>query len=138
MKIVIAGNNNIAVRCLEYLIGIQEAVVGVVAPREDPKDGWQQSLAESARRSGILLFRQNINSVVASLRAIRPDIIFSLQYPYLFKQEVLTLPRRNCINLHFGKLPGYRGCYPIAWALLNGEHLLGTTLAYHDNFNPLE
>jgi len=40
------------------------------------------------------------------------------------------------INLHFGLLPRYGGCYPITWSVLNGEKQAGSTLHYmEENFD---
>ncbi|MDH3604533.1 MAG: formyltransferase family protein, partial [Candidatus Tectomicrobia bacterium] len=56
--------------------------------------------------------------------------IFSIQYRRLLRPPILRLPQHGCINLHFGLLPRYGGCYPIAWAILNGESQAGATLHY--------
>jgi methionyl-tRNA formyltransferase len=128
MRIVLAGRYNIAVRCLEHLLKIGHEVVAVVEPSGDPKDGWQRSLSNAACENGVAAFRGRIDNVIAELETKAPDIIVSLQYPYLFRSRTLALPRRGCINLHFSKLPKYGGCYPIAWALLKGESITGVTL----------
>ena len=42
----------------------------------------------------------------------------------------------HTINLHFGLLPRYGGCYPITWSVLNGEKQAGSTLHYmEENFD---
>jgi methionyl-tRNA formyltransferase len=61
---------------------------------------------------------------------LRPDFLFSIQYRRLLRPPLLRLPRCGCINLHFGLLPRYGGCYPVAWAILNGEQYAGVTLHY--------
>lgn len=72
----------------------------------------------------------NINRYVDEIKRLEPDFIFSVQYRRLLRPEVLAIPRRGCINLHFGLLPRYGGCYPVAWAILNGESQAGVTLHY--------
>lgn len=128
MRIVLTGRYNIAVRCLEHLLKIGHELVAVVEPSGDPKDGWQRSLSKAACENGVAAFRGRIDNVIAELAAKEPDIIFSLQYPYLFRSRTLGVPRRGCFNLHFSKLPKYGGCYPITWALLKGESITGVTL----------
>ena len=63
----------------------------------------------------------------AELAALKPDFLFSIQYRPLVKAQILGMPTRGCFNLHFGLLPRYGGCYPVAWAILNGEQQAGVT-----------
>jgi methionyl-tRNA formyltransferase len=58
-----------------------------------------------------------------------PDIIVSAYYPHMIAQRVISLARRQAINLHPGILPFYRGKFPTPWYILNGEKQFG--LAIH-------
>lgn len=63
----------------------------------------------------------NDPGVVAALRAIEADAFVLAGYGKILKSRVIELPRRACINLHGGKVPGYRGSSPMNWSLINGE-----------------
>ncbi|OGV53535.1 MAG: methionyl-tRNA formyltransferase [Lentisphaerae bacterium GWF2_50_93] len=49
------------------------------------------------------------------------DMIFVSSFGQLLKQEILSLPRLGCINLHASLLPAYRGASPLQAAILNGD-----------------
>jgi len=133
-KILIFGNNNLAVECLRFLILSGEDVFAVIPdPGDHGKDGWQKSLRKEAQRLKVkILNTDNINepSFVASIKNKGIDYIFSFQCRQIMKNDLITAPKRRCINLHFSLLPKYRGCYPIAWAIHNGESECGVTLHY--------
>lgn len=59
---------------------------------------------------------KTVLSLVADLAIIAG---FSLRLAPLLLQK----PRLGTINLHAGKLPGYRGGSPLNWQLINGEQL---------------
>ena len=61
-----------------------------------------------------------------------PQLIVSNNWPYRLKQNVLEIPSIAAINLHLGKLPAYRGVFPIFHALLRGEKEFGVTV-HHMN-----
>jgi methionyl-tRNA formyltransferase len=72
----------------------------------------------------------NINAPdgLAHVRAFGPDIILSIRFGHIFKQEVLKIPTHGVINLHSGLLPAYRGILATFWSLLNQESEYGYTL----------
>ena len=69
----------------------------------------------------------NSQEFLADLRAKEPDVILSFQHQ-IFKDEILALPRKACINCHPALLPKYRGVKPIFWAMLKGEDYFGVTV----------
>ena len=59
------------------------------------------------------------------------DIVLSCQYRYRVPESLLGT--HSCVNIHFGRLPEYRGCNPIYWQMKNGEKYAGVTLHYMDS-----
>lgn len=55
------------------------------------------------------------------------DMIFVFNINKIIKKDILLLPKKGCINLHFGYLPRYRGIFPAFWAHYNGEDYMGIT-----------
>jgi methionyl-tRNA formyltransferase len=47
---------------------------------------------------------------------------------YILREQVFSIPRLGCINLHSGKVPKYRGSMPAFWELFNGETEVGITI----------
>ena len=56
------------------------------------------------------------------------DTLFSFYYRKLVKDDVLSVFKGGCYNLHGSMLPLYRGRAPVNWVLVNGETQTGVTL----------
>jgi methionyl-tRNA formyltransferase len=63
------------------------------------------------------------------IRSIQPDYIFSISFPFLLTEEVLSYGEKKFINLHLGPLPAYRGPMPIFEVLRYQEK--ETAIAVH-------
>lgn len=77
----------------------------------------------------------HINSVesVNKIKHTAPDLIISIRYGVILKDDVIALPKFGIINLHSGLLPQYRGVMASFWALLNNEPCIGCTLHFIDD-----
>ncbi|KZX59202.1 formyl transferase [Halioglobus sp. HI00S01] len=72
----------------------------------------------------------NSPTSLATIRELDPDLILSLRYGGILKDEVIAIPRHGVINLHSGRLPDYRGVMASFWAMSNGDEQLTATLHY--------
>lgn len=61
-----------------------------------------------------------------------PDIICSVYYRWIIRQDVINLVKGRIFNLHPALLPKYRGCSSLTWAMINGEDQCGFTYHYID------
>jgi methionyl-tRNA formyltransferase len=68
------------------------------------------------------------DDAIAALRALAPDLLVVVAYGLLLPRDVLSLPRRGCVNLHASLLPRWRGAAPIQAALLAGDARTGVSL----------
>jgi methionyl-tRNA formyltransferase len=75
------------------------------------------------------LFPETRRSIAPLLRAYEPDLAICTGYPWLIPAEALEVPRLGIVNGHPSLLPRYRGPFPVAWAVRNGEEQIGLT--YH-------
>ncbi len=126
-RVVVCGEKWVAEQCLEFLYNREDTEICAIVTA--PKD-WQADLISFGMKRRLRVFVGNINDYFDELTRLQPDFIFSIQYRPLLKSAILELPTSGCINLHFGLLPRYGGCYPIAWSILNGEKQAGSTLHY--------
>jgi methionyl-tRNA formyltransferase len=62
------------------------------------------------------------------LAAFAADIGVIVAYGALLDSEMLTLPARGWINLHFSALPEFRGAAPVQRALLSAASTIGTSV----------
>jgi Methionyl-tRNA formyltransferase len=124
-KVVVCGEKQVAQHCLDFLLRRNDTeVVAVITAAND----WQADLLGWATEHQIRVFVGNVNNYRNELAEMGPDFLFSIQYRSLIKEPILAIPARGSFNLHFGMLPRYGGCYPVAWAILNGEEIAGVTL----------
>lgn len=62
-----------------------------------------------------------------------PDMICSIYYRWIIKQDVINAVSGKIFNLHPALLPQYRGCSSLTWAMINGEDECGFTYHYVDS-----
>ena len=123
LRTVFWGNGNRGVDCLRALNESGRSVEAVVA-HPDKSSQWYGSVAAMAEEMGLLVLRPedpNSDATVEWLRGLKPDLFVLAGYGKILNQNVIDLPALMCLNLHGGKLPGYRGSSPMNWALINGE-----------------
>ena len=72
----------------------------------------------------------NINepSGLAALQHFNPDLMVSIRFGKILKDQAIACASMGVINLHSGLLPSYRGVMPTFWAMLAGETDIGMTL----------
>ena len=126
-KICIAGKNDIAVNALYYLkekIGIENLCV-IPNKNDSGIDNWQKSLQKAATNLGV---------TICSLEEIYqiPNLIFiSLEFDKIIKTKKFRTT--HLYNIHFSKLPKYKGMYTSVMPILNGEKESGVTLHQIDD-----
>jgi len=95
--------------------------------------GPHHSVASVAKAHGRrLMTPEDVNGpeFLSTLRALEPDLVISVSCPQIFREELLSIPRLGCINVHSALLPDYRGMLPTFWTLANGEPRTGVTVHY--------
>lgn len=73
----------------------------------------------------------NINSV-NRIKSYTPDLLISILGNQIFKEQILNLAPKGCINLHTALLPKYRGLMPTFWVLKNNEKKTGVSVFFVD------
>lgn len=68
--------------------------------------------------------RQNI---ISKLKEHKIDVGIVADFSYLIHQEIISTPLKGLINIHFSKLPKYRGASPVQHTILNGESVTAIT-----------
>ena len=59
---------------------------------------------------------------------LHPDLIVVAAYGNILPEDILTIPRLGCVNIHASLLPKYRGAAPIHRAVLAGDRETGISL----------
>jgi methionyl-tRNA formyltransferase len=76
-----------------------------------------------------LVFAPSKRSLARLFGAYELDLVVCTGFPWLVPEEALAVPRLGVVNGHPSLLPRYRGPFPIAWAVRNGEAEIG--MSYH-------
>jgi methionyl-tRNA formyltransferase len=93
-------------------------------------------LINLAKKSGIrVVIEENVNSkdFVKYVENLNLDLIISMSFNQIFKNQIMNLPKFGSINCHAGKLPFYRGRNILNWVLINDEKEFGITVHFMDD-----
>lgn len=134
MRLVFAGTPEPAVPSLRALLASRHEVVAVLT-RPDARSGRGRQLrrspvAEMADAEGIPTLTPvtpNTVDFAAELAALAPDCVAVVAYGALIKPDLLAIPPKGWVNLHFSLLPAWRGAAPVQHALLHGDDVTGAT-----------
>jgi len=129
---VVFAYHNVGVKCLAALLRQNVQVLLVVTHRDSPGENiWFDSVEALAKAHAIPVIAPddpNAPEIVAELKRLAPDFLFSFYYRRMLGPDVLAIPRRGAFNMHGSLLPKYRGRVPVNWAIIKGEKETGATL----------
>jgi len=129
---VVFAYHNVGVKCLAALLRQNVQVLLVVTHRDSPGENiWFDSVEALAKAHAIPVITPddpNAPEIVAELKRLAPDFLFSFYYRRMLGPDVLAIPRRGAFNMHGSLLPKYRGRVPVNWAIIKGEKETGATL----------
>lgn len=126
MRVILIGNRKLAKYVLQYLIGDDWNVVGVVAPigQMATQQANFQSLDDIAQGEDIELIKTmdiNKEETVSAIKALEPDLAICPGWSQIIEAEVLSLPTHGFTGFHSSKLPNGRGGAPVNWSMIHGE-----------------
>lgn len=122
MKICIAGKNEIAVRGMKLIIKYFGKDNVIVCPNstDDGKSNWQPSLVHHAKELEVEVVK------IDECYDKKNLVFISLEYDKIINPKKFS--SKKLFNIHFSKLPSYKGVYTSAWPIINGENESGVTL----------
>ncbi len=137
MNIVFMGTPDFAVESLKELIK-NHNVLAVISQPDKPKGRGKKlvntPIKQFALDNGIEKIYQpekiKDEEFIKQLESLNPDLFVVVAYGQILSEEVLSIPKYGCINVHGSLLPKYRGAAPIQWSIINGEEKTGVTIMY--------
>ena len=133
-RAVVFAYHNVGARCLELLLRYGVDVSLVVTHLDNPDETiWFDRVADIAAARGLAVATPpdpNAPDMLARIRVLAPEFLFSFYYRQMLRPELLAIPSRGALNMHGSLLPKYRGRVPVNWAVLHGERETGATLHY--------
>jgi methionyl-tRNA formyltransferase len=107
--------------------------VAVIVPRrrnpEVPPFPMSSAMVNDVAPGVDVLFVERRRSIAPLLRAYEADLAICTGFPWLIPADAIDAPRLGIVNGHPSLLPRYRGPFPVAWAVRNGETEIG--MSYH-------
>jgi methionyl-tRNA formyltransferase len=133
MRLLFAGTPAVAVPALEALLASRHEVVAVLT-RADARSGRGRRVApspvrERAEAAGIEVItdRPRSERFAECLAALEIDCAPVVAYGEILPHEVLAVPSKGWVNLHFSVLPAWRGAAPVQRAIIAGDEVTGAT-----------
>lgn len=136
MRVIFMGTPNFAVPSLEALLQHHEVVLVVTQPDKPKGRGKKMAFSpikECALQHNIPVLQPakvREPEFVEELRKYQPDLIAVTAFGQILTEDILSIPKYGCINVHGSLLPKYRGAAPMQWAIIDGETVTGITTMY--------
>ena len=134
LRCVVFARRDLGYWCLAEILAQRDEVLAVFARENDPGENvWFRGVADLARAHGVPTFAPrdpNAPEWAAKVRALAPEMIFSLDYGTPLGAEIRAAAPLGALDVHGSLLPDLRGGDPVNWALVEGRDRTGATLAY--------
>lgn len=134
MRIIFAGTPFNAAETLQALLDANHEVVGVLT-RLDAPTGRSGTLTESpvasvANEHGLEILKSNKpdTKVAEWITSLKPELGVVVAYGSILKRNLLEIPQKGWLNVHYSLLPKYPGASPVQQTLLEGDSTTGVTV----------
>lgn len=133
MRVVFFGTPEPASVALDALLDSRHDVIAVVTQPDRPKGRSGRAVPspvkERALAAGLPVLQPETPhpGFARSLADLAPDVCTVVAYGHILPPEVLAVPPRGFVNVHFSLLPRYRGAAPVQRAVMAGETETGVT-----------
>lgn len=77
--------------------------------------------------------KKSLSEMKSWIENLNPDFIFSISFPFLISEDILSYGKEKFINFHPGPLPQYRGPMPIFEVLKNQEKTTAISVHFIDS-----
>jgi methionyl-tRNA formyltransferase len=140
MRILFAGTPEFAAGHLRYLLeqGFHEIVAVFTQPDRPAGRGKKMTASpvkELALSHHLPIYQPRSlrdNTVQEQIAQLTPDVIIVVAYGLILPENILTIPRFGCLNVHASLLPRWRGAAPIQRAIEAGDKQTGITIMQMD------
>lgn len=112
------GEDNLLIQCADILLAKGHKINGIISSNVTVKQ-----LAEERQ----ITHYETLTEATLALKKTTFDYFFSILNETILSQEILSLPKQGCINLHDSLLPRYAGMNAVPWAILQAETTHGVT-----------
>lgn len=137
MRTVFFGTPDSAVPSLRALVDISDVTAVVTrpdAPRGRSGRPQPSPIAQVAEEAGLTVHRPaDRDQLAESIRKVGSfEVGVVVAFGMILRPEILEIPHRGYVNVHFSVLPRWRGAAPVQRAVLAGDARTGVTLMQMD------
>ncbi|HET7366314.1 MAG TPA: methionyl-tRNA formyltransferase [Burkholderiales bacterium] len=139
LRLIFAGTPAFAERSLVRLLDAGHSITLVLTQPDRPAGRGLRASASPVKTLALerglhVLQPQSLrdDTIMAQLRAARPDAIIVVAYGLLLPPPLLAIGGHGAINVHASLLPRWRGAAPIQRALLAGDTETGVSIMQMD------
>lgn len=111
-----------------YIKLMAKKPVGRIKSGIVPKTYTLKQLAKTYNINVIERSDLNSKDFLSFIKQYDADLFISVASPVIFKEDLITIPKLNCINIHNAPLPNYRGMLPSFWQMYHDEKEAGITI----------
>jgi methionyl-tRNA formyltransferase len=135
VRVVFFGTPEPAAVALDALVASRHEVAAAVTQPDRPRgrSGTPQPSPVKVRAleaGGLPVLQPSSprdEGFAETLAGFRPEVCAVVAYGHILPPEVLAVPQRGTVNVHFSLLPAYRGAAPVQRAIMAGETETGVT-----------
>ena len=134
MRIAFAGDRNISVSVLKFMLSKNVSPLALIVPDEERASHSEQLITSCSFLASKHIMRGSSFKTaegIAVLRELDLDYIICIHFPYIIPEPVLSIPRYGVINLHPAFLPFNRGWHTPSWSIFE-DTPIGATLHFMD------
>jgi len=131
MKIVLCGSQEIGVKTLELLLGLNQEVPLILTYKPESYERWKFDLGKVAVKKGIPVeFTRKVEKepFFTKFKNTQPDWLLLVGWRDLIPEKVYSIPTYGAANLHQSCLPEGRGFSPFNWPIILGMELTGVSI----------
>lgn len=115
-KLIFFGSSDYCLPVLESLCKIFNLTAIITRPLSSPeKFGLARQIPVFTPKNS-----EEISALVPDLKKFSPDLAVAADYGLMIPDDVIALPKLETLNIHFSRLPNYRGPSPVQYTILNG------------------
>lgn len=134
MKIAVASSSEVSLPVLDFLVNNKDYDLQLVITNPDKATGRGRAVVPNTVSSWCAEKKIPVakpvdnQELAARLDREMVDLLITVAYGHILKEEILKKPRFGAINLHYSMLPKYRGAAPVQHAILNGDQISGVSV----------
>jgi methionyl-tRNA formyltransferase len=137
MRIVFFGTSAFAANILKFLVSEKQNIIAIITRPDRPQGRSLQLKPPPVKETAIHSFshipvyqpeKASTDSFCEEMSKLHPDLFLVVAYGEIIKKNLLSIPKKACINIHASLLPKYRGAAPMQRCLMDGVSVSGVTI----------